>query len=113
MGGFALTQEVTVRRRMTRPGGFGPVEDVGDPESLMVFGWYVTGGQEARPDGHIYAVEWDAVVLAPVAASLAPGDHVVLPGAGEYQVFGPPGQWDANPWWSPGLAQVRLKKVGA
>ncbi|MDN6706380.1 hypothetical protein [Corynebacterium glyciniphilum] len=86
--------------------GHGPVEDV------KVIGWYITGGQERGPDGHIYQVSYDAVVLPPTALGIGEHDKITLPGHGEFHVDGPPGNWDHGPFnWTPPGGQVRLKRT--
>lgn len=110
--GFTLKQEIMVSRRTTITNAFGDeIETVGEPVPVKVFGWYVNGGMEGRQDGHMYAVEWDATVLAPLGV-IDQADGVHLPGVGSFKVWAEPSQWEANPWWSPGLCQVKLKKVG-
>lgn len=100
-----------VAPRTVKVNDFGDeIEALGDEQPVSVFGWYLTGGSEGR-DGHPYSVEWDAVVYCP-PGEIHPGDRVRLPHLGLFTVQGAPGFWDANPWWSPGLTEVKLKQVG-
>lgn len=104
---------VEVLRRAVQVNEFGDeVEVPGAPETIAVFGWYVGGRVEGRPDGHVYQVEWDATLYAPVEAGIHAGDRIRLPGVGEFTLVGEPSNWDNNPWFSPGLVEVRLKRVG-
>lgn len=104
---------VEVLRRAVKVNEFDDeIEVPGTPETVTVFGWYVGGRVEGRPDGHVYQVEWDATLYAPVEAHIHAGDRVRLPGVGEFTLVGEPSNWDNNPWFSPGLVEVRLKRVG-
>lgn len=110
-GGYPLQHQVMVAPRSVKVNAFGDeIETVGEEQPVFVFGWYLSGGSEGR-DGHIYSVEWDAVVFSPPGV-ISPGDRVRLPQVGVFTVLGAPGWWDHNPWWSPGLVEVKLKKVG-
>lgn len=104
---------VEVLRRKTQVDAFGDeIETTGSPEEIAVFGWYLGGGVEGRPDGHVYQVEWDATLYAPVSAEIRAGDRIRIPRVGEFLLVGEPSDWESNPWFSPGLVEVRLKKVG-
>lgn len=112
-GSYPTRYTVGVAHREVTTNGFGDeIETVGDPEPMSVFGWYVGGGYEGRPDGHVYQVEWDATMYAPTEADIRMGDRVHLPGAGEFVLVGEPSSWDNNPWFQPGLVEARLKRVG-
>ena len=92
--------------------GFGDeVRDYGDTDEVEVFAFYVTGGEEVGTDGHVQQVSYDAVVFAPDELNITAGDEVELPNVGVFKVEGPPGNWDNNPWFTPGLVQVRLRRV--
>lgn len=109
---FPLTQEVI----RLRPGGivtdpFGN-EFPGPPseEPVLVFAWWIGKSDEPGLAGHIERVDSDATMFAP-SGEFAASDRVALPGVGVFEVMGRPGNWDHNPWWSPGLEQVDLKLV--
>ena len=106
-------QTVEVSKQVFVRNGFGEESrDWGEWSEVDSFGWYVTGGVEGRQDGHVYSVEYDAVLLVDPSVGLAAGDRVRLPGLGGFAVSRPPGEWGANPWWDPGLVHVQLKRVG-
>lgn len=89
-----------------------PIPGYGDPVDVKVIGWYLTGGQERGPNGHIFQVEYDAVVLTPDTLSVSPHDRFNLPGHDTpFEVMGPPGDWTNGPWWNPEALQVNLKRV--
>lgn len=108
---FPLTVSIGLRRSVTVTNGFGDeVRGYGDPETVKVFAFYQTGGTEVGIDGHTQQVEHDAVVFAPTELGITAEDRIDLPW-GIFDVSQPPGDWDNNPWWSPGLVQVKLKRV--
>ena len=108
---FPLTVSIGLRRSVTVTNGFGDeVRDYGDPETVKVFAYYITGGSETGIDGHTQQVEHDAVVFAPTELGITAEDRIDIPD-GTFDVSQPPGNWDNNPWWSPGLVQVKLKRV--
>lgn len=80
------------------------------PVDVLVFGWYLTGGTEQGTDGHVWEVDYDAVVLAPASLTVSPHDQFVL-GGRTFEVAGPPGDWNHGPWWNPGAIQVKCKAV--
>lgn len=109
---FPLTQEVTRLRSggvVTDPFGNevpgAPVED-----QIMVFAWWIGSSGEPYPSGHVERVISDASLIA-APGDFEPSDQVILPGAGVFEVEGRPANFDNNPWWSPGVETVALRKV--
>lgn len=100
-----------VSRDTVKINGYGEeVRSKGIPTPLLVFGWYINGGEEFGSDGHVNQVSYDASVLAKTG-DLGVDDEVLLPGHGWFRVDGPPANYDNNPWWSPGIQQVQLVRV--
>lgn len=112
MSVFPLTQEVT----RLRPGQAGwdshGNEISGTPlaEQVRVFAWWIGSSGEPNTPGHVERVESDASLIA-APGDFRPADHVQLPGAGEFEVDGHPSNYDNNPWWSPGVEMVQLRRV--
>lgn len=88
-----------------------PVPGYADRVDLPVFGWDVSGGAESTMASSVQ-VAYDAVVYARTETQIRATDRIELPGYGLFEVDGPPGNWDHNPWWTPGLIEVRLKSLG-
>ena len=109
---FPLTQEVT----RLRPGGvtsdpFGnPVAGAPVEDQVLVFAWWVGSSGEPYPSGHVERVVSDASLIA-APGDFDPSDQVILPGLGVFEVEGRPANFDNNPWWSPGVETVALRKV--
>lgn len=112
MSVFPLTQEVT----RLRSGSDGvdahgnvipglPVED-----RILVFAWWVGTSGEPNVSGHVERVESDGSLIASPGDFL-PSDQVLLPGHGVFEVDGHPANYDNNPWWSPGVESVQLRRV--
>lgn len=76
----------------------------------LVFAWHL-GGTEESANGHVERVISDATVFPPSSLGVTARDHIELPGHDWFEVQGTPGDWDHNPWWIPGLLQVKLRKV--
>lgn len=76
----------------------------------LVFAWHL-GGTEESANGHVERVISDATVYPPSSLGITARDHILLPGHDWFKVEGTPGDWDHNPWWIPGLLQVKLRKV--
>lgn len=113
MNDYPCQIPIEVHRRTVERNGFGDeIEVTGEPETVTVFGWFIGGGVEGRADGHVYQVEWDATLYAPASAQIHAGDRVTIPNVGEFTLDGEPANWDNNPWFAPGLVEIRLKKVG-
>lgn len=101
---------LTVSLKLSRPGE-PSVDRYGNPtpggwetEQVLVFA-VVEGGEDtplaAQPD----RVRYDLTVYAPADLEITTSDRIEWAG-GTYEVVGPPGNWDANPWWEPGLTRV-------
>ena len=88
-----------------------PVPGYAPRRDLQVFGWDVSGGAESTQYASVQ-VAYDAVVYVPTETGIRATDRIELPGYGLFEVDGPPGNWDHNPWWTPGLVEVRLKSLG-
>lgn len=83
-----------------------------DAVEVPVVAWYLTGGTERGPNGHIFQVEYDAVVLAPDNLKVSTHDRIQIPGYdGDFEVTAPPATWSDGPWWDPGNVQINLRKV--
>lgn len=80
-----------------------------ETSQVLVFGVQV-GGSAAATATNPEGTEFDAVVYAPAAAGVSVGDRVRYMGE-TYDVVEPPGNWDANPWFAPGLVECRCKKT--
>ena len=112
---YPLTRTVEVIHPEPATNGFGDptsgFDSTTPPVRVKVFGWFIGGGTEGGPDGHVNRVEWDAELYAPESAMIDEHDRVRLPGAGDFVVDGPVGNWNTNPFYRSGLVQIRLKRV--
>ena len=112
MSVFPCTIEVT----RLRSGGmsddpFGnPVPAPPSEDQILVFAWWIGTSGEPSMAGHVERVESDASLIAE-PGDFKPSDQVVLPGAGLFEVDGYPANFDNNPWWSPGVETVSLRRV--
>lgn len=79
------------------------------PETVNVFA-VVVGGTEDPTQTHPEAAEHTVRVYAPAELKISDRDRIEYQ-SNSYEVDGLPGDWDANPWWSPGLVEVRCKEV--
>lgn len=108
---FPLTVNIGVRRY--RDGGkdaYGnPRPGYAPPEAVEVFAVAV-GGVEDPTQAHPEAAEHTLKVYAPVGLGISDRDRIDYLGQ-TFEVDGRPGDWNDNPWWSPGLVEVRCKEV--
>ena len=81
-----------------------------DASDELVFAWHL-GGSEESANGHVERVISDATVYPPSTLRITARDHIELPGHGWFEIQGTPGDWDHNPWWAPGLHEVKLRRV--
>lgn len=112
MSVFPLTQEVTRLRTggmSTDPFG-NPVPGPPSEEQVLVFAWWIGSSGEPSLSGHVERVDSDASLIAG-PGEFKPADQVVLPGGGVFEVEGHPSNYDNNPWWSPGVETVALRRV--
>lgn len=107
---FPCTIPVTVHRHED-----GAEDPYGNPlhrytkDKVMVFA-VQKGGTPAVTASHPEAAEFDAVVYAPVEAGITDRDRIEVDGM-VYELAAPPGNWDSNPWFSPGLVECRCKRM--
>lgn len=92
-----------------------PVYMEGDPVRVPAHAYYVTGGKDYRADGHVYAVDWDAVALVSAGVeNLTSDSEFELPGIkGRFKIGG--GVEDLNTGaasWRPGLIELQLTRIG-
>ena len=108
---FPLTVQIAVRRY--RAGGrdaYGnPTLGYTPPETVEVFA-VAAGGVEYPTQSHPEAAEHTLKVYAPAELGIGDRDRIDYLGQ-TFEVDGRPGNWDANPWWQPGLVEVRCKEV--
>lgn len=109
--GFPLTVPVTLLRFDA-----GGTDEYGDPlpgyaapEEILVFA-VVVGGEEPVTAMRPERVRYDLTVFAPSSAGISDRDRIEYQGH-KFDVDGAPGNWDENPWWSPGLVSVRCNRV--
>lgn len=112
----------TLNNRIRHFASYEGLNEDGDPEYIQAapvwvpaHSYYVTGGQDYRQDGQLYAVDWDAVALIPDdVKNLTTESEFKLPGiAGKFKIDG--GIQDFNTGaasWKPGLIELRLKRIG-
>lgn len=107
---FPCRVPVTVLRR-----GAGGVDAYGNPtsswsrETVLVFGVQVGGADEATAT-HPESARFDMKIYAPVDVGIGDRDRIEYVGR-TYEVDGQPGDWQMNPWWSPGLVECRCNLV--
>ena len=112
MSVFPLTKEVTRIRSggvVTDPFG-NEVPGPSSEDQVLVFAWWVGSSGEPNLSGHVERVESDASLIA-APGDFRPSDMVSLPGQGVFEVEGHPANFDNNPWWSPGVETVSLRRV--
>ena len=103
---------VPIRLHRFAPGG---IDAYGNPkpeftvEDALVFG-VALGGEPMVTASHPESVRFDATIFAPVGLSVQDRDRVEYAGV-LYEVAEPPGCWDANPWFSPGLVQCQCRRI--
>ncbi|MFF2026565.1 hypothetical protein [Rhodococcus koreensis] len=79
------------------------------PVELLVWSWQLTE-LAADSDGHASRTTSDASCSPAKAERVAVGDRIELPGEGWFRVVSTT-DYDNNPLWSPGLADVKLRRV--
>lgn len=106
---------LTVPIRVHRPGR-RDFDEYGDPitrpgrvDDINAFG-VVEGGDDTPNADNPERTRFDLTVFAPVDAHITTDDRIEWRGD-LYEVTGPPGNWEHNPWWSPGLARVRCTRL--
>lgn len=81
-------------------------------EATPVAGWSVDPVEETTGDAVLRTVD-QLTVHFPADQAPDASAWIRLPGGGLWQVEGNPGQWEHSPFgFSPGLVQVKAKKVG-
>ena len=108
---WPLTVPVT-RHRVTR----GAVDDLGNDTTtvedteVMVFAAWVPSSDEQLLAGHDRVLV-DAKLAAPIDAFRDDDEATVDTIGGRFVVDGRPENYEANPWWSPGLEIVNLRRI--
>ncbi|RYE43653.1 MAG: hypothetical protein EOP24_27390 [Hyphomicrobiales bacterium] len=85
------------------------VAGLAPPEPILVWAWYISEGS-VELEGHAGRVSFDATCYPPTSLAITARDEIELPGEGWFQVK-LVADYDNNPLWSPGLADVKLRKV--
>lgn len=78
---------------------------------VKVFGWGTAAVVETTGDGTSIMRTMDDLVLYCPPGTVKPDEQVQLPGQGTFTVEGNEINDNNNPWWKPGLVQVKLRKV--
>lgn len=109
---FICTQPARFRRKLpsteTSPRG-NEVEVHDDAEPILVWGWYI--GDDLVPvEGHSHRVQIDATCYPPTTLGTKVGDRIELPGKGWFKVEGV-SEYDAHPNFTPGIVDVKLRRV--
>lgn len=112
MSVFPLTQEVIRIRSGTSGRDAHGNEITGPPveDQILVFAWWIGSSGEPGTAGHVERVESDASMIS-APGEFKPSDRVALPGHGVFEVEGHPANYDNNPWWSPEVDMVQLRRV--
>ncbi|MFI8660111.1 hypothetical protein ACIGKR_08980 [Rhodococcus qingshengii] len=109
---FECTLPINYRRKVpsteSSPRGNAVVKH-DDPQPKKVWSWY-TGDAAAPTDGHAERTAIDATCYPPTDLNVRPGDLIELPGEGWFKVERV-GNFDNNPDFSPGIVDVKLRRV--
>lgn len=109
---FECTVAIVLERRRAS-GGYDArgrqVVSFDDPEPLLVWAFYVTDADDDT-EGHAQRHTVTGTCYPPAEEGVAVGDRIELPGKGWFTVTST-GDYDDNPVWQPGLADVKLRKV--
>lgn len=106
---FPLTVPVIrIRRTIGPPDALGNDTEIEESTRVLVFAWGAASSDEPTIGGHD-RLQVDVAMHAR-AGDFIPDDAVVLDDGPPFEVVGRPANYDANPWWSPGLDRVDLKR---
>lgn len=108
---YPLTVPITVHRRLAAgEDDYGnPVVGRWEPQEYHVFA-VETGGEADATGSQPDRQHYDLTVYAPVDMHIDVGDRLEF-GYRIYEVIEPPGNWEANPWWKPGLIRIRANRI--
>lgn len=107
---YPLTVPVTrVRRTVGPPDGLGNDTEIEVAETVLVFAWSQVNPMEPVVAGHD-RLQVDVQMYADPGDFL-PDDAVVLDAGLPFEVIGEPNNYDHNPWWSPGVEVINLRRV--
>lgn len=107
---YPLTVPVTrFRRTVGPPDGLGNDTEIEASETVLVFAWYAISPMEPVVAGHD-RLQVDVQMITGVGDFL-PDDAVVLDAGRPFEVIGEPVNHNANPWWSPGVEIINLRRV--
>lgn len=108
---FPCSVPVTLVREVAgKPDEYGNPTSRWERKEILVFGVALGGTDDVATATHPEATRYDATVYAPVAAGIRDRDRIEIDRV-VYEVDGAPGNWDMNPYWSPGLVQVKCVRV--
>lgn len=106
---YPLTVPVRrVRREVGPPDDLGNDTEVETTETVLVFAWAQINPQEPVVAGH-ERLQVDVQMFAGPGGFL-PDDAVVLDAGPPFEVIGETLNYDNNPWWSPGVEVVNLRR---
>lgn len=112
MAEFQCTLPINYRRKITSTESSPRGNKVGafaDVEPRHVHLWYPS--ELAAPtDGHADRIAFDATCYPPTALGVKVGDRIELPGEGWFTVVSV-SNYDNNPYFVPGIVDVKLRRV--
>jgi len=109
---FTCTQPAQFRRKLpsteNSPRG-NEIDVFADPEPILIWAFYVSD-DFITVEGHTQRVKVDATCYLPTTLGTKVGDRIELPGKGWFKVEGV-SDYDAHPNFTPGIVDVKLRKV--
>lgn len=97
-----------VRRTVGPPDDLGNDTEIEETGTVLVFGWSQVNPMEPVVAGH-ERLQVDVQLIAGPGDFL-PDDAVVLDDGPPFEVVGEPADPNQNPWWSPGVVVINLKR---
>lgn len=107
---YPMTVPVTRHRRAV-----GPPDDLGndteieETETVLVFAFAQVSPQEPVVYGHD-RIQVDVQMYA-TPGDFLPDDAVTIDPHGPFEVIGEAQNYDNNPWWTPGVEVINLRRV--